>query len=297
LRPDVVNAHGHSFAVAALKAGYTGPRSPIWTIHGVIGEEARYNPGLFNRLAYGLAGRYERRALAEVREITAISPYIKERFAPRTKANWHIVENPAPVDMFTLERAPVPGRLLLAASVTPRKDLITALRAVALASKTAPELRLQVAGSLANSDYVAEVRAESEQLGVTNRVDFLGLQSRQQMRQLYREAHLVVLSSQEEVSPMSAIEALAAGIPVVTTRAGGAGYVVDDGKTGRVVNVGDAEGLAAAITQLLRQPDLYCEMARHARLVAAERFHPHRVADRYEAIYRSVWQAAQGATR
>lgn len=297
LRPHVVNAHGHSYAVAALNAGYTGLRSPIWTVHGVIGEEARYNPGLFNRLAYGLAGMYERRALAEVREITAISPYIKERFAAKTSAHWHIVENPAPEDMFGLARAPVAGRLLLAASVTPRKDLLTAVRAVALASKVAPDVCLQVAGSLASAEYVAQVRAECERLGVTDRVEFLGLQSRGQMRQLYREAQLVVLSSQEEVSPMSAIEALAAGIPVVTTRAGGAGYVVDDGKTGRVVDVGDANGLAEAIVGLLQQPDLYCDMARLAPLVAAERFHPRRVADRYEEVYRTVWQAAQGATQ
>lgn len=295
LRLDVVNAHGHSYAVAALNAGYTGPRSPIWTVHGVIGEEARYNRGLFNRLAYGLAAMYERRALANVREITAISPYIRQRFAPRTQANWHIVENPAPADMFGLERAPAPGCLLLAASVTPRKDLLTAVRAVAIAARSAPEVRLRVAGSLANAEYVAQVRAECERLGVAERVEFLGLQSRGQMAALYREAQLVVLSSQEEVSPMSAIEALAAGIPVVTTAAGGAGYVVDDGKTGRVVAVGDAEGLAGAVVDLMKHPETYGEMSRLAPLVARERFHPQRVADRYLEVYKSVWQAAQGA--
>jgi glycosyltransferase involved in cell wall biosynthesis len=297
LRPDLVNAHGHSYAVAALNAGYTGPRSPVWTVHGVIGEEARYNPGLFNRLAYGLAGLYERRALREVREIMAISPYIRERFAPRTRASMRVVENPAPEDMFGLPRAPVPGRVLLAASVTPRKDLLTAVRAVALAARQVPDIRLQVAGSLANADYVTQVRAACAELDVANRVEFLGLQSREQMRGLYREAQLVMLSSREEVSPMSAIEALAAGIPVVTTRAGGAGYVVDDGRTGRVVDLGDSAALAEAIVGLMRNTDLYSEMSGCAAVVARERFHPRRVADRYLEVYRTVWQAAQGAAR
>ena len=297
LQPDVVNAHGHSYAVAAMNAGYAGPRSPIWTAHGVIGEEARYNRGLFNRLAYGLAGVYERRALRGVREIIAISPYIRERFAGRSRARWHIVENPAPAEMFGLARAPVPGRLLLAASVTPRKDLMTAVRALALAGRDAPGLGLQVAGSLANEEYVAAVRAECARLGVADRVEFLGLQSRSQMRQLYREAQIVVLSSQEEVSPMTAIEALAAGIPVVTTRAGGAGYVVDDGRTGRVVDVGDAPGLAAALVSLAQDRALYEAMCGEAPRVAAERFHPTRVADRYVQVYRTVWRAAQEAGR
>ena len=292
LQPDVVNAHGHSFAVAAMDAGYVGPRSPIWTIHGVIREEARYNPGLFNRLAYSLAGHYERRALARVREITAISPYIRDRFAARTAARWHLVENPAPEEMFALARRPVPGRLLLAASVTPRKDLLTAVRGVAIASRDLPSLHLQVAGRTDDADYVGKVRAACRELGVGDRVEFLGLQNRDQMRQLYREAQLVILSSQEEVSPMSAIEALAAGIPVVTTRAGGAGYIVEDGRTGRVVDVGDAEALGGAMVQVLSDPELYVALGRAAKIAAAERFHPRRVAERYLEVYRLVWETA-----
>lgn len=292
LQPDVVNAHGHLYAVAALNAGYVGARSPVWTIHGVIGEEARHNPGLFNRLAFSLAGYYERRALAGVREIIAISPYIRDRFAGRTKARWHLVENPAPEDMFALERRVVPGRLLLAASVTPRKDPITLVRSLAMAGRELPSLHLQIAGRIDDADYVTRVRSVCQELGVANRVEFLGLQSRAQMRQRYREAQLVVLSSQEEVSPMSAIEALAAGIPVVTTRAGGAGFIVEDGRTGRVVDVGDAPAFAGAILQLLTSPDLYRELSRNAQAVAGQRFHPKRVAERYLEVYRLVWESA-----
>ena len=73
--------------------------------------------------------------------------------------------------------------------------------------------------------------------------------------------------------------------------------MVEDGKTGRVVEVGDKEALAAAIVELIRRPDLYCDMARRAPVVAQERFHPRRVADRYEEVYRTVWQAAQGGSR
>lgn len=297
LQPDVVNAHGHSYAVAAMNAGYVGARSPIWTIHGVIREEARFNPGLFNRLAFGLAGYYERRALARVREITAISPYIRDRFAARTAARWHLVENPAPEEMFALERQPVPGRLLLAASVTPRKDLLTAVRGLAVAGRDLPALHLQVAGRTDDADYVAGVRQACRDLGVADRVEFLGLQSRDQMRQRYREAQLVVLSSREEVSPMSAIEAMAAGIPVVTTRAGGAGYIVEDGRTGRVVDVGDADALGRAIVQLSSDPALCRTMGQAAQSAARERFHPLRVAERYLEVYQLVWETASPGSR
>ncbi len=284
IRPDVVNTHGHNYAVAALDAGY----HPVWTIHGVLAEEVRYNPGLFNRLAFALAARYERRALAEVREITAISPYIRERYAGRTSARWHLTENPAPDDLFDLEREPVPGRILLPASVIPRKDPLTLVRGLALALPALPRLHLHIAGRTNETAYVQQVQAACRELGLADRVTLLGVQSQAEMRQHYRQAELVALSSREEVSPMAAIEGLAAGIPVVTTAAGGAGYIVDDGQTGRVVPVGDAQAFAAALCDVLGDAATYRRMSVAARAAAEVRFRLDRVVDAYLAAYRAA---------
>ncbi len=219
-------------------------------------------------------------------EITAISPYIQRSYAGRTEARWHLIENPAPDDLFTLPRRPVPGRLLLPGSVIPRKDPITLIRGLALARRERPELHLQIAGRTNETAYVAQVQSACRELGQADHVQFLGVQSQAQMRELYSEAQLVVLSSREEVSPMSAIEGLAAGIPVVTTRAGGAGYVVEDGQTGRVVDVGDAEALAEAILDLLSDPTCYQEFSVRARAAAEARFRRDRVVERYLEVYR-----------
>ena len=281
IRPDVVNAHSPSYAVAALRAGYR----PVWTSHGVIAEEARYNPGLFNRLAFALAARYEREALAGVREMTAISRYIRRSFEPRTSARWHLTENPAPEELFELDRAPVSGRLLLPASVIPRKDILTLVEAVALARPALPQLHLLIAGRTDESVYVGQVREACDRLGVSDIVQLLGAQSQAQMRQHYREAQLVVLSSREEVSPMSLIEALAAGIPVVTTAAGGAGFIADDGLTGRVVRVGDARAFAGALCEILGARPVYERMAAAARPAAERRFRLDRVVDAYLSAY------------
>lgn len=281
LKPDVVNTHGHSYAVAALRAGF----SPVWTVHGVVAEEKRYNPGLFNRLAFELAARYEAEALDGVHQVTAISPYIRNCFEARTRAQWHLTENPAPDDLFDLARSPISGRLLLPASVIPRKDVITLVTAVSRARRQLPDLHLLVAGRTNETAYVEQVREACKRLGVEDAVQLLGVQSQSQMRQHYREAQLVVLSSREEVSPMSLIEALACGIPVVTTAAGGAGYIADDGVTGRVVPVGDAQAFGDALCQVLGEPDVYSAMSARARPAAEARFRLNRVVDSYLAAY------------
>jgi glycosyltransferase involved in cell wall biosynthesis len=284
IRPDVVNTHGHNYAVAALDGGYY----PVWTIHGVLAEEVRYNPGLFNRLAFALAARYERRALAEVREITAISPYIRARYAGQTHARWHLTENPAPDDLFDLEREPVPGRILLPASVIPRKDPLTLIHGLALALPVLPRLQLHIAGRTNETAYVQQVQAACRELGLADRVTLLGVQSQAEMRRHYRQAELVALSSREEVSPMAAIEGLAAGIPVVTTAAGGAGYIVEDGHTGRVVPVGDAQAFAAALCDVLGDATTYRRMSSAARAAAEARFRLDRVVDAYLSAYRAA---------
>jgi glycosyltransferase involved in cell wall biosynthesis len=171
--------------------------------------------------------------------------------------------------------------------VIPRKDPITLIRALALARRELPHLHLQIAGRTNEAAYLQTAQAACHELGLTGQVTFLGIQGQADMRRLYSEAELVVLSSREEVSPMSAIEALAAGIPVVTTRAGGAGHIVDDGHTGYVVDVGDGPALASAICRALFDRSAYDRMSRAAQAAAEERFRLDRVAERYLGIYRA----------
>jgi len=84
IAPDVVHAHGPSFAVAALRAGW----NPIWTVHGVLNREVHYFPGLFNRLSFLLAQHYERQALRRVHLMTGVSPYVVEAYRGRSRARW-----------------------------------------------------------------------------------------------------------------------------------------------------------------------------------------------------------------
>ena len=83
----------------------------------------------------------------------------------------------------------------------------------------------------------------SSELGLTDRVHFLGW--RRDMRPIYADLDVVVLSSLNEGSPVAVIEALAAARPVVATTVGGVGEVVDNGTSGILVHPRDAQAIAA----------------------------------------------------
>ena len=74
-------------------------------------------------------------------------------------------------------------------------------------------------------------------------------------------------------------------MPVVTTRAGGAGYIIEDNRTGRTVDPGDGEGMAKAICEVLDDEADYRRMSMNARAEAEKRFRKDLIAERYLAVY------------
>jgi glycosyltransferase involved in cell wall biosynthesis len=96
---------------------------------------------------------------------------------------------------------------------------------------------------------LAELQLLVERLGLREQVIFLGW--RQDLDRVLADLDLVVLTSRNEGSPVCLIEAMAAARPVVATRVGGVGDVVDDGITGSLVDADKPEDVADAIVELL----------------------------------------------
>jgi glycosyltransferase involved in cell wall biosynthesis len=85
-----------------------------------------------------------------------------------------------------------------------------------------------------------------------------------------------------------AIEALAAGRPVVATRAGGTATVVSDGESGYLLQVGDTAGLARRLVELAADPGLRARLGRTGAADVRTRFATGRMADELEAVYRRL---------
>ena len=125
---------------------------------------------------------------------------------------------------------------------------------------------------------------EARTLGVEENVSFLG--KLDQIAPLLAAADLFLLPSQSESFGLSALEALASGVPVVGTDGGGLPEVVRDGETGFLCGVGDVAGMAAASLEILRDKKRWAEMSRRAAEDARERFSRDAIVTKYESLYR-----------
>ena len=135
------------------------------------------------------------------------------------------------------------------------------LRAFARVQAEVPEARLTVAG---DGPQRAELHALAASLGLRN-VEFVGAVRPQTMGALYDAADVYLNAPNIDNMPNSIVEAFAAGLPVVTTRAGGIPYIVDHEKTGLLVDCNDDAALAAASLRLLRDSRLAACLSDRAR--------------------------------
>jgi N-acetyl-alpha-D-glucosaminyl L-malate synthase BshA len=124
---------------------------------------------------------------------------------------------------------------------------------------------------------------EARLLGVERDVYFLG--KLDSVAPLLASAHLFLLPTQSESFGLSALEALATGVPVIGTRAGGLPEVVRDGETGALCDVGDVDGMAAAAVALLRDAGRWNAVSDLAQRDARARFAMDAVVEQYEAFY------------
>lgn len=127
------------------------------------------------------------------------------------------------------------------------------------------------------------LEARARELGVADRVQFLGFRS--DVRALLPQADAFVLPSHYEGLPLSVLEAMAAGVPVVVTRVGGNPGIVENGRNGIMIEPGDAGLLAEAMGRVLSDPALARALGAEGRRRVAEHHDIEKVAARTYALF------------
>jgi D-inositol-3-phosphate glycosyltransferase len=213
------------------------------------------------------------RLAAELRIAAGADRIVASNLVERADLAWHVGADPArvrvipcgvDVELFR-PRAAAPARerlglgaghvLLFVGRLTPIKGLETLLRALSVLRSdglSAARLTLLVVGGAKDDEAgSAHLRRVARDLGVGDWVDFRGPQPQDVLPDYYAAADVCLIPSRYESFGMVALEAMASGLPVVASRAGGLAVTVQDGTTGRLVPEGDVNALAGAVAELL----------------------------------------------
>ncbi len=250
--PDVVAEHARRLRLVAL-------------VHHALADET----GLDTEVQVRFEG-LERQALAACRGVIVTSAFTAERLARFGVAADRIRAVPPGVDPAPLARGVPAGaapQLLCVGSVTPRKGQEILVKA--LASLRATDWRCVCAGSLTRApSYADAVRRLVRDLGLSNRFDFPGECESGPLNALYDVSTVFVLPSFFEGFGMALTEALARGLPIISTTGGAIPFTVP-ADAAILVPPDDDAALAGAIGSVLDDPSTLCRLGdagrRHAK--------------------------------
>jgi colanic acid/amylovoran biosynthesis glycosyltransferase len=187
-------------------------------------------------------------------------------------------------------------RVICVARLEPKKGHRNLLQAFARARADVPGLSLDLVGDGAERDALVRL---SDELGLSDQVRFHGALSSREVHALLYDCDLFVLAAVRtsvasfrtgymDGIPVSLMEAMATGLPVVATSISGIPELVIDGHTGILVAAGDVHELAGAIVRLCEDPELRVRLARRARSLVVESFNLDVEGDRLASLFEST---------
>lgn len=291
LRPAIVHTHlAKAGLLGRIAARLTGVPVVVHTFHGTVFEE--YFDPVRSRLFLAL----ERWAARLSDRLVALSASQREQLLRRgVGRSTTVVEIPIGVE---LERFRAPARGALRAELgvaegaplvgsvgrlVPIKAVDAFLDAAARVARSCPDARFVVVGG---GELEQDLRRRAGDLGLDARLDFLGF--RADLEFVLADLDVLVLSSRNEGTPVTVIEALAAGCAVVATAVGGVPEVLEHGRSGVLVPPGDTVALAAAVERLIDDPAARSRLGSAGRARAWTSFEAGAMVARVAALYEDL---------
>jgi glycosyltransferase involved in cell wall biosynthesis len=292
-RPDVMHTHNHLVHHYGVAAGLLA-RIPV-----IVNTRHRAEFRLVNEPAESQITTESpdkksdlifRATLPWVGSVVLISEATRQffvRYRGIRAARARVILNGANLGKF-LAASAHPGSLLprvrfgIAARMVPEKDHFTLLRAFALVATEIPQAELHIAG---DGPLRGRLESFALELNLGDRVKFLG--ALPDTPQFLSQLDIFVLSSLNEGLPLALLEAMAAGLPVVSTRAGGVEEAAVDGENAYLSAPGDSKALAEAMIRMARAPNL-AQMGALGRQIVQDRFRIEQTWQEYHKLFLSL---------
>ena len=282
--PDLVHAHwAYPDGYAAVQYGRRVGRPVVISVHGIdVGEIAEAKPQWRQRVADALAG---------AARVIVSSQDIRRRVLDLGVAaeRVHFIPQGVDCEVFRPQERRTPGaggwRLLYVGRFDVRKGLGVLLEAMVPLRARLGDVALKLIGGTPVSGAATDFARQARSLGIAERVEFVDEQPEIEIARAMAAADLLVLPSFYDSFGVVLIEAMACGLPVVSTRCGGPNDIVVP-EVGRLVEPGDPVGLANAIADTLEGYARYDPAAIRER--ARSLYDYRQLAQRISDVYREI---------
>lgn len=276
-KPDLFHVHSTKAGIVGRLAGASTKTPTVFTAHGWAFTEGIQ--GIRSSIALNL----EKTLGPFTRRIITVSEYdlnLAQRHGIARNKKMIAIHNGIDPNA---SRAQSPHsnsmNLVMVARFSPQKDYTTLIKAASLTR----DLNLSFIG---DGELLQQMKQLVVSLGISNRVNFLG--TRSDVQEILAGNNTFALISNYEGFPISILEAMRAGLPVIASDVGGVREAVLDGVTGRLVPRGDVNALASALQELANDPAKRLQMGEAGRQRFLERFTLQSMLDKTWAVYEEV---------
>lgn len=278
-KPDVIHTHRYAIQYAVPAAIMAGVPTKIHTIHNIADKEVGFLKRKINAVFY----RYFKVIPVSISpEVT--KSIIKEYRLPADQVRMiyngiDFSEISPKIDYGTQVGQ---AKVIHIGRFAEQKNHMGLVESFKIVHDTFPDAILKLIGT---GDLEALVKSKVKELHLENCVEFLGLKSK--VYNDLNEADIFILPSLWEGMPITLIEAMATGLPIVATSVGGVPDMIDDGITGLLVDI-DRGKISAALQKLIADRDLRMTLGKAAR-VASAGFSSQKMAGEYELLYQHAF--------
>ncbi|MEM7716209.1 MAG: glycosyltransferase family 4 protein [Cyanobacteria bacterium P01_A01_bin.68] len=279
IKPDIIHAHSSKAGVVSRIAGWICKVPTVFTAHGW-----GFSPGT-PKLRRNIALISEKLLAQLTAKIICVSESDRQLALSLSVGN----ENSLTVVRYGIENILVPTpnlvqqlpRLIMVARFNEQKDQATLIKAIAQIKNY--DFHLDLVGSGVSLE---SCKALAASLGILSKVSFLG--DRRNIPELLAKSQIFILATHYEGLPISILEAMRAGLPVVATSVNGIPEEIENKKTGLLVPTQDVQALANELSNLIESPDICQQMGEAGREKFLHEFTVERMVNEVQAVYEQI---------
>lgn len=261
LNPDIIHVHG-TYPPYSIIPVIAKNYPTVVTLHGTVSMETKFSAKSKLLLQNIIYGNLEKRAINRASRIIAVSPPIKE-FCLKMGADpskVDLIPNGIALDEYEFEsNNQIHPSLLYIGRLVKIKGIDILIKSLPLIKVSYPSIKLFIAGTGGQSK---KIKLLVEKMGLTENVVFLGNIFGVEKKGLMASTDILVLPSRYDACPIVLLEAMASGKPIIASKVGGISYLVNNGETGLLFEVGNIHQLARNVIDLLDNKNLRLQMGK-----------------------------------